>query len=423
MPLTRNTTLGLLAILISTVLLGWSLAGKPDPFARHYTIWAEFPDAATIIRFDRDVRLAGVNVGTVGKITRHGDLARVQLELDPDLRDEIHTDATAEIRPHTIFDGNAFVDLHAGSASAPALSAGATLPRAQTSNAVSLDKALRTLAPATRRDLRSLLSSSRQILGDRERHALRHTLTAAAPVLRDTAQWTRALQGPTGDELTGAIRGLSTTADALARHRTALAPILHATTRTAKALQPGDALSRTLSTLPASLRASRTGAVALRRTITAIKPLAVDLVPAMHELDPTLRDLRPVLAKADPVLGRARPFIGRLRAAMTAINRSATPTVALLDALRAPVQKTHDEVVPYLRSKTPAGPTVAEALASMASSATGTLAPVQSPAQAGTSGPGHAFYVSLLSSVELGCTTIPAGTVQTLLKTLGACTP
>ena len=68
----------------------------------------------------------------------------------------LHRDATAAMRPHTLFEGSNFVDLSPGSPSAPLIEEGATIPRAQTRNYVTLDKALRVLRPDIRENLRTL---------------------------------------------------------------------------------------------------------------------------------------------------------------------------------------------------------------------------------------------------------------------------
>jgi ABC-type transporter Mla subunit MlaD len=426
-PVTRNTRVGLALAIVSLALLAWSLAGKPDPLARHHVVWAEFRDASTIIHFDRDVRLGGVNVGTVGAIERRGDLARVQLKLQPGVADAIRADATAELRPHTLFDGNSFIELHAGSRSAPPLG-DATIPVSRTRNYVSLDKALRVLDPDTRRSLRGLLRDVSRSLGGSQVHALRRTFTAAPPLLRATRSWARAAQGPSRRELTGAIAGFGRTAAAIARDTRDLAPMLRDTGATTTALQgPGDALDRTLSALPGALAAVDDGSVSLRETLRRATPLAADLTPAMAELRPTLAELRPVLAQAAPVLRRTRPFASDLRAALASGRRAAPPATALLSQLNPTLVVAAQRLVPFLLSKTPTGATTAQALLATAESAAGTLSPVKTLSEgsgAGNSGPGHAYYVTTSSGNDhVACASIPDSPIAAQVKALGLCTP
>jgi virulence factor Mce-like protein len=424
--MTRNSRIGIVLGVISLALLAWSLAGKPRPGNDH-VVWAEFRDASTIIHFDRDVRLGGVNVGTVGAIERRGDLARVQLKLRPSVADAVRADATAELRPHTLFDGNSFIELHAGSRSAPPLG-GATIPVSRTTNYVSLDKALRVLDPNTRRALQGLLHDANRSLGAPQVQALRRGFSDAPPLLRATRQWARAAQGPTRRELTGAIAGFGKTAAAIARAKGDLGPMLRGTAATTTALQgPGDALERTLSALPGAVAAVQDGSVAVRESLHRAMPLAADLTPAMKQMAPTLVALRPVLAHAAPVLQRTRPFTADLRATLDSARRAAPAATALLRQLRPVLTIAADRLVPYLRSTTPTGAMTAHALLATAASAAATLSPVKTLSEgtgAGNSGPGHGYYVSTSSGNDhVGCAGIPDPTVAGQLKTLGLCTP
>jgi len=85
-------------------------------------VWATFDSVQGLGTIDRDVRVAGVNVGKIGAVKREGDDAKVELVLNDDI--EVHSDARAALRPHTLFEGTAFVDLSPGSPSAPLLSDG-----------------------------------------------------------------------------------------------------------------------------------------------------------------------------------------------------------------------------------------------------------------------------------------------------------
>jgi phospholipid/cholesterol/gamma-HCH transport system substrate-binding protein len=427
MPVTRNTAIGLGLTIVSLVLLAWSIAGKPDPFAKDHPIWAEFRDASTVIHFDRDVRLGGVNVGTIGAIERKGDLARVQLKLDPDVADAVRADATAELRPHTLFDGNSFIELHAGSRSAPPLG-NATIPVSRTRNYVSLDKALRVLDSNTRRALQGLLHDAGRSLRDPQVKALRRTFTASPPLLRATRSWARAAQGPTRRELTGAITGFGRTAKAIAQAQRDLAPMLRDTGATTTALEgPGDSLERTLSALPGTLAEVDSGSVAVHAMLRRATPLAADLTPAMKELAPTLTELRPVLAKTAPVLRRTRPFAADLRSSLASAHRAAPPATEFLRRLRPVLVMAAERLVPFLRSKTATGANTAQALLATAASAAATLSPVKSLEEGsgpGNAGPGHGYYISTSSGNDhVGCATIPDPTISGQLKALGLCTP
>jgi phospholipid/cholesterol/gamma-HCH transport system substrate-binding protein len=427
MSLTRNSTIGLVFGVVALVAMTWSLLGKPDPLADRHVVWAEFPDAVGVIRFDRDVRAAGVNVGKIGRIERRGSGARVQLLLDEDVFRAVRADATAELRPHTIFDGNSFIELHVGSRSAPAIGPGG-LPLAHTRSYVSLDRALRVFDPRTLRALPQLVHSLRAAIGPRERRAVRQVIRELPTALPAVARWTRAAQGRTRRELDGAVRGFAQTIGSVARVDADIAPVLRSTAATSRALRGHDqALDRTLGALPATLVASRSGGDALATTVDTLRPLARDLTPALRELTPTLRELRPLLTSARPVLSRAAPFARDLQATLASAERAAAPTTTLLRALQPTLAVTHDTLVPFLLSKAANGTSIAASVAAMSASAAGTLSPVKTVQEGdvGKAGPGHGFYMSagFLTGTQLGCAQIPITALVDRLKALELCTP
>ncbi len=170
----RLAGLGLIVLIALAVVLG---VLKPNPFKEKYSYWAVFDTAQGLGAIDRDVRIAGVKVGEIGDVKRTGDNVRVELELTQDY--PLHTDATADMRPHTLFEGSNFVDLSPGSPGAPKLEDGATIPLAQTTNYVTLDRALRVLRPEIRGNLRSLAEvGSRSLQG---RAIERHPVDAQEP--------------------------------------------------------------------------------------------------------------------------------------------------------------------------------------------------------------------------------------------------
>lgn len=426
MSMTRNSRVGLLVLIVSTLALGWSLAGKPNPFSHPPTIHVELRDASTLIHFDRDVRLSGAIVGKVGDVRRRGDLAVLTLHLSDDARKALHTDATAELRPHTLFDGNSFVELHPGSASAPRLGDG-TIRVARTTNYVSLDKALRVMRPGTRRSLQQLLHGLRTSIGPRESGALRRTFRTVPSLMTAQGQWARAAQGPSRHELSGAIAGFAKTTDAIARARDDIGPSLQDLGPTATSFQgTQDALGRTLAVLPASLEAMRASSTALEPTLRQARAWAVDTTPGLRALSPTLTELRPVVRDSIPALRQARPLAAALRGTLARVRVAAPPAVRLLKALGPVFQQAADDLIPYLSTRTATGTSVIEGLLYTTSSATSMLSPVKSIADGettGSSGPGHGQYShSNSDGSEIGCGQVPDA-VAAVMKEAQLCVP
>lgn len=423
--MTKNSRVGLLVFVVSALALGWSLAGKPNPLSHPPTITVELRDSSTLIHFDRDVRLSGAIVGSVGDVRRRGDLAVLTVHLSKAARDALHTDATAELRPHTLFDGNSFVELHPGSKSAPKLGDG-TIPVAQTANYVSLDKALRVMSPGTRRSLQMLLHDLRTGIGTRESHALRQTFRTVPELMTAQGEWARAAQGPSRHELSGAIAGFARTTAAIARARGDIGPSLQDLGPTAASFRGAqDALARTLAVLPGSLEAMRSSSTALRPALQQARAWAVDTAPALRALAPTLTALRPAIRESIPAMRQARPLAAALRGTFARVRTAAPPASRLLDALRPVFDQAADDLVPYLSTRTETGAKVIEGLLWTTASATSMLSPVKALDQGGApgAGPGHGQYSHAnTDGVEISCHQYPEP-AATVMKEAKLCVP
>lgn len=417
--LTRNTSLGIAASVLALAVIAWSLAGKPTPFGSSASVVrAEFRDVSSLIRFDRDVRLGGVDVGTIGKVQRTGDTARVELELDPDVARTIRADASAELRPHTLFDGNSFIELDPGSPSAPPLG-DRIIPLSRTRNYVTLDKALRVLDTPTRTALQETVGGLADTLRPSAVPPLRATITRLPQLMQRTARWTPAVAGPHRTELRGAVRGLARTVAAVAAARTAIPPLVRSTAATVRAVDaPDPALARALERLPGTLATTRRGSRALHRTLVALRPVAGGLVPVMHGLGPTLGEARPVLRRLGPALARSRPFFADLRATLDAGGRAATPARRRMVSLLPTLDLLRGDLIPYLLSRAPAGGSVIDGLGALGAGAAGVLSSLNT-----TRGVGHLWTAKVSSPALVSCAGVPQPALQQVLSQLKVCTP
>src|SRR5579859_4081652 len=103
---------GVIGIVVLVLLIYGGFTKFANPFASHYTLYADFP-SANGVKPGSFVRIAGINVGTVSSIESapgHPQDARVGLQISNEGL-PIHEDATAKIRPRTFLEGNFFVDL------------------------------------------------------------------------------------------------------------------------------------------------------------------------------------------------------------------------------------------------------------------------------------------------------------------------
>lgn len=101
------------------------------------------------------VQIAGVKIGEVRSVESQGDLALVTMAIEPQYND-LHTDARILLRPHGLF-GPKFIEVSPGSASAPLLHDGDTIPGEQSVLPVDLDRVLHELQAPERLQLQTAL--------------------------------------------------------------------------------------------------------------------------------------------------------------------------------------------------------------------------------------------------------------------------
>jgi phospholipid/cholesterol/gamma-HCH transport system substrate-binding protein len=424
-------TLGAAAILGGIVLIVLAVL-RPNPFADTQSIWAEFDSVQGLGSIDRDVRVAGVNVGKIGAVRRDGDDAKVELVLNSgDV--EVHSDARAALRPHTLFEGTAFVDLSPGSPSAPVLGDGGLIPREHTTVYVSLDQTLRILRDPNRNGLRGILRTASRTLRGGAVSGLQQTLRSAPRLTRDLAPTSRALLGPHGDELAGVVSGLSRTVDGVAAHEAELTTLAGRTDKTLAALETDRAvpLDRVLAQLPGVLEELRRGGPDLATVAGRLGELADKAAPALPDLTASLRDLDPILRSAPPILNRAAPMVGGARTIVDRIAAAAPALTQLETDLTPAAQTLGGSVLPFLGSNSRNGiPIYIQQTAALAS-LTGALRGYQTDAQ-NPLGAGHLLRLGLYFD-PAGWTEPPipscalvaaiSADAAAQLETLGLCTP
>jgi phospholipid/cholesterol/gamma-HCH transport system substrate-binding protein len=337
-----NTTIGLIAVavLAVVVVLGWT---KEIPLRSHYEVKAAFATSNNL-RPGSPVRIAGVEVGKVTGVERAGrDGAIVTMRIQDKGR-PVHADATAKIRPRIFLEGNFFVDLTAGSASAPELDDGATIPVQQTATPVQLDEVLTALQSDTREDLKVLLREYGTALEGAGGRGFNRSLQYWEPAYRDSAIVGEAMLGETGHDLSGYVEHAGATAKALERNREQLKSLItdFHTTAAAFAVQEGN-LRAAVGELPNTLNASMPALAALNESFPPLRSLASELRPGVQSSEETLdvslpfvrelrglvsepelrglaADLRPTVPDLAALIDRSIPLYRQVRRAASCQN-------------------------------------------------------------------------------------------------------
>jgi ABC-type transporter Mla subunit MlaD len=419
----RRRVLGVLVLagLLAAVVLLWQ---RPDPFATTETVRADVADANGLAAIGADVRVAGVPVGKVTRIDRTGSLAHLTMTADPSAG-VVHRDARIAIRPRLLFEGTAYVQLSLGSPATPALG-DRTIPVARTSTYVPLDDTLSVLSARTRPNVRAIAQTFGALAGSSAAPQLRDTLTAAPPLLRDTALDSAAARGPGQGALRGAVRSFAAVASTIASQSPSLARSVKDSSQTFAALDTseGRPLDQTLAALPGAAARLGSGAGAASTIVTRLTELVPRLEPGVRELAPTIAQVRPLLRTAVPVLRAWVPLLADAQRAVGGAQRGAAPAFAAIAAINPTLSMFHDTLLDALAQKTDLGDPAYLAFLGLFAGGGGASRPF------GVDGQGHFMRFGLRFLTGAGQPLPPCSLLEKLsqpvAKTLegaGGCTP
>jgi phospholipid/cholesterol/gamma-HCH transport system substrate-binding protein len=349
---------GVLALVVIAVF-GYFGFTRENPFANPYELKAVVGDARNL-KPRSTVRMAGVDVGKVTEvepITESAPAARVTMELREDAL-PLREDAQLKIRPRIFLEGNYFVDLQPGSPSAPELEDGATIPRSQTSAAVSTGDVLAVLQADVRKDLQTLLFEYGTLgLGGGGAAGFNRAVPHFLPAYRYSALANDALLGEEPDrDQQRLLRGQQRTLDALAEDPETLQALVTDLSITVAALARQDAaLEASIPALRDTLRTGLPALQSLNDALPTLRAFAREAVPGVRSSTPTLdvaipwiRQQRALMTEAE-LKGVARALRGAIPS-LVRLNRS---QVRGLGEVRALASCTNTVLTPFSRSPIP----------------------------------------------------------------------
>lgn len=329
---------GLAVIVVAIVgtYLGFT---KDIPLVNNpYEIKAAFRDTSGI-NAGSPVRIAGVDVGEVTGVehTRPGARSATVTMAVEDKGLPIYADATMKIRPRIFLEGNFFVEISPGTASAGELEEGDTLAVDRTGNAVQFDQVLSALRSDTRNDLRQIFTEVGKAQDAGGAKAFSDSLRYQPASYKFTAIVSEALLGKRPGDLGDLVRDggitaqaindprrlrdligdFNTTAAAFAARERALTTAVGELPRTLRASTPAlDSLNAAFPDVRAFARGARPGVRSLGPTVEATLPLVKQLRGLVQ--DDELGTLSRNLSSATPPLAQvsntARGVLGQLRA-------------------------------------------------------------------------------------------------------------
>jgi phospholipid/cholesterol/gamma-HCH transport system substrate-binding protein len=281
-----------------------------------YKLKAEFSTAQAVTPGQgQTVRVSGVRIGDISKVDLSEGRAIVTMDVDPQYKDLVHTDATALLRPKTGLK-DMFIELNPGTKSAPVAKAGYTIPVKNTLPDINPDEVYSALDGDTRDYLRLLIGGAGQGL-NRRGNDLREVFRRFEPTHKDLALVNKyvALRHR---NLRRLIHQLNVLNGALAQKGDDLAELVSTSSTVFRALASQDQnITRAVGDLPGTLQQTT-------QTFGKVKTLADVLGPAVTKLRPTVRALDSANKAVTPFAKEAAPI---LRTEIRPFIRDARPVV------------------------------------------------------------------------------------------------
>jgi ABC-type transporter Mla subunit MlaD len=317
-------TVGLLVLAVCAIVV-YAGFSKHVPFTHGFRVDAVFVNANNI-RPNSPVRIAGVNIGKVKKVTPYkggdGNTSLVSMEID-DAGLPIHKDATLKIRPRIFLEGNEFVDLSPGTPSAPTINDGDTLPATQTAAPVQFDQILTALQSDTRDDLKRLLEGygtaltyaptaaddvgqDPDVKGKTAAQSLNRSIDYAPGALKNAAIVNDALLGLQQHDLSGLVADTAKVTKALSANEESLKDLVtnFNTTLGALAAQRSN-LQQTIALLGPTLQHADSALRSLNASFPNTRAFAKEILPGVKETPATIDAALPWIAQAHKLVSPA----------------------------------------------------------------------------------------------------------------------
>jgi phospholipid/cholesterol/gamma-HCH transport system substrate-binding protein len=319
-----------IAIAVSAYILNQQRMRFPLVEEKAFVLNAEFETAQAVIAGQgQTVRVSGVRIGDIGGVTLEDGRAIVRMDIDPEYKHLVHTNATALLRPKTGLK-DMFIDLEPGTDDAPVAKERWTIPVQGTQPDVNPDEIFATLDADTRDYLRLLISDGAKGLDGRAGD-LRDVFRRFEPTHRDLARVNGAV-ATRRQNLRRLISSLNQLNGELARHDDDLAALVDSSANVLRSFASEESnVSSAVAELPSALQATteslgkvQSFAELLGPTMEKLRPAARALDPANEAVRPFAREVTPLLAKdIRPFVREARPLARDLRPASTQLAEAA----------------------------------------------------------------------------------------------------
>ena len=298
-----------------------------------YEVKVEFSDAQAVIPGQgQTVRVAGVEVGKIGKVEPKDGVAVVSMLLDRRKIEKgelkVLSDATAQLRPRTGLK-DMFIELDPGTQGRE-LEEKDTIPVQNTEPDVDPDEVLSALDADTRSYLQLLINGLGKGFAGRGKD-LNATFKALAPTQRDLRRVSEAIASRKR-ELKRLINNYGNLTNTLADRDNDVRRLIDASNATLSAFaQENENIATAVARLPGALRETESTLTKVDAFSDVLRPALNSLRPAFRQLDVANREVLPFVREAEPITRRqirpfvriARPYVRDLRPAAANLSRAA----------------------------------------------------------------------------------------------------
>src|SRR3954453_10737043 len=298
---------------VALAVAGYTLAHQRLRFpiiqSAPYKLKAEFSTAQAVTPGQgQTVRVSGVRIGDISKVDLSEGRAVVTMDVDPQYKDLVHTDASALLRPKTGLK-DMFIELNPGSKSAPMAKAGYTIPVKNTLPDVNPDEIYSLLDADTRDYLRLLITGPGEGLHNRGGD-LQEVFRRFEPTHKDLALVNKYVAVRHAN-LRRLIHQLNVLNGALASKSADLAELVQTSSVVFHSLASQDTnITRAVGDLPGTLKQTTQTFGKVQRLADVLGPAVTRLRPAARDLNTANKAVAPFAREAAPILRTAiRPFI------------------------------------------------------------------------------------------------------------------
>ena len=301
--------LGVIGVAVGGYILGQQRLRFPLIEEKPMNLKAEFETAQAVTPGQgQTVRVSGVKIGDITKVTLKEGRALVTLSIDGPYKKLIRTNATALLRPKTALK-DMFIEVDPGKAPAPVARKGWTMPVEQTEPDVNIDEIFAMLDSDTRDYLRLLLNGAGQGLKGRG-DELRELYKRFEPTHKDLARVNRKV-AQRRQNLRRLVRNLNVLNTELASKDDDLAGLVDSSARVFRAFASEDEnITQAVDELPEALEETTQTLRKVETFAKVLGPSVERLRPAVRKLDDANEALRPMAREGAPILrDEIRPFV------------------------------------------------------------------------------------------------------------------